>query len=453
MQYVDEYAALLSNWPGAYTCAVYSYLGLNTPQGPRLLHGKIVFEPFKSEIEADSSEFKTAHIFAGRFVKSLSPNGVAAIIESAKEGHMEGVGNLPPDERASSRFSPYSMSDYHPLVAKLFIRGAARHQIQGNLPRYIDWEMKTGDTPFDTLNELLADYGLPQLAPGTDAATLELVANAPAQIIIGHSAIKSGNCVIECRIAKALDIGKVKIGCRIFQKADVITRQSARGDTFEWSERPEHKVGRCHVSGVNAPVLEAYLSYDGIPLDQSSVVDPDKHLNSRYAIHQLFDPTTNSLRDMLLPAENDKGKNFEGAVAILLTLLGFSVSHYGHFPKLREGADIIAATLSGHTAVVECTTGLLSQKNHIAKLVTRAHSIREKLDNSGYTGVRVQPVIVTSLSRGRVEGDLEVAKEHRVAVLCREDLENALNRVALRPNAEQFFGNFEKLIPAARHRF
>jgi hypothetical protein len=276
---------------------------------------------------------------------------------------------------------------------------------------------------------------------------------APGQIVTARSAIKSGNCLIECRIAKALDLGKVKIGYRIFRNEDIIARESARGDTFEWIEESDQKLGRCRVRAVDAPVLEAYLSYDGIPLDQLSIADPEKHLNSRHAIHQLFDPPMEALREMLLPAEGDKGKNFEGAVAILLTLLGFSVSHYGHFPKLREGADIIAATPSGHTAVVECTTGLLSQKNHIAKLVTRSHSIREKLDNSGYTGIRVQPVIVTSLSRGRVEGDLEVAKEHRVAVLCREDLENALNRVALRPDAEQFFGNFEKLIPAARHRF
>jgi hypothetical protein len=178
MLYVDEYVALISKWLGAYTCAVYSYVGLNTPHGPRLLYGKIVLEPFQSDIRSDPSKFKTAHIFAGRFVKSLAPNDAQRIIENAKEGLVEGVGNLPPEERDSTRFSPYSISDYHPLVSKLFIRGATRHQLQANLPRYVDWEMKAADIPFDTLNELLADYGLPPLPPGSDAATLELVAKS-----------------------------------------------------------------------------------------------------------------------------------------------------------------------------------------------------------------------------------------------------------------------------------
>jgi len=45
----------------------------------------------------------------------------------------------------------------------------------------------------------------------------------------------------------------------------------------------------------DAPVLEAHLSYGEVPIDQSSVSDPTKHLNPRHAINQLFDPQNDRL--------------------------------------------------------------------------------------------------------------------------------------------------------------
>jgi len=40
---------------------------------------------------------------------------------------------------------------------------------------------------------------------------------------------------------------------------------------------------------------------------------------------------------MLLTPETDKPYAFEGAVATLLGLLGFSVANYGRIPKLQKG--------------------------------------------------------------------------------------------------------------------
>ena len=452
VHHVEKFSEIVSHWKGAYVCAIQSHVGLKTIQGERLLlYGKTVLEPFQSGIDQTPFLFETKHIFAGRFVRSLKSDDVPALIEKAKIGHMDNSVALFP-KRNSDPFSPYSTSNYHPLVSNLFIRGESRHYIQGQagFPQYLNWEMKSADTPFDTFDELLEHCGLPALDIMRDETSLEIVAKAPGQID-SCSIIADGNGVIECRIAKALDISKLKIGIRAFGKNhEIMCRKSLKGDLIEWHEADESRVGKCKIHVGDSPVLEAYLSYEGIPIDQSIVSDPQKHLNPRHVIHQFFDPSNDRLPLMLLKPDKDKAHVFEGAVSTLLTLFGFSVSHYGRFPILQEGPDIIATTPRGHVAVVECTLGGLNQNNKIAKLVQRTHSIGKKLENAGHGDIEIQPVIVTLLSRGEVVAELEAARANGIAVVCKENLEEVLKQIELPLNANQFFSDLKKLIPSPK---
>jgi hypothetical protein len=62
----------------------------------------------------------------------------------------------------------------------------------------------------------------------------------------------------------------------------------------------------------------------------------------------------------------------------------------------------------------------------------------------------VQPAIVTPLSRGEVEADLEMAAQHGIAVVCRENLEAGINQINLPLRAEQIFQDVKKLVPVTR---
>jgi hypothetical protein len=152
---------------------------------------------------------------------------------------------------------------------------------------------------------------------------------------------------------------------------------------------------------------------------------------------------------MLLKPETDKPYLFEGAVSTLLNLLGFSVSNYGRIPKLQKGPDIIAVSPSGHVGVIECTIGLLDQNDKLAKLVQRAKLIHDRLTETGYGFLQIQPVIVTPLSRDEVTANLSTAGQHDIAVVCRDNLEYMLNRISLPPNADQLFQDAKRLIPNA----
>jgi hypothetical protein len=195
-------------------------------------------------------------------------------------------------------------------------------------------------------------------------------------------------------------------------------------------------------------VLQAFLSYDNIALHQWWITDPKQHLNPWQVIHQIFDQDLELLKKMLLKPDTDKPFAFESAVSTLLTLVGFSVANYGRIPKLQKGPDIIAFTPVGHVGIVECTIGLINENNKLAKLVQRATLIKEKLLEARYGHLQLQAVIVTPLSREEVAADLPAAGDHGIAVICKQEIENALNQVSFPPDADRMFQDAKKLVPA-----
>jgi hypothetical protein len=267
-------------------------------------------------------------------------------------------------------------------------------------------------------------------------------------MIGGASIIKGGDAIIECRVADALDVARLRIGYKVFRK-DIVDRASVDGSTIEWRQEDDIKTGICRVQVGDASLLQAFLSYAGTSLHQWWITDPQKRFNPRYAIHQIFDEDIEMLKQMLLKPETDKPYVFEGAVSTLLNLLGFSVSNYGRIPKLQKGPDIIAVSPSGHIGVIECTIGLLDENDKLAKLVQRTKLIRDRLNETGHGFLQVQPVIVTPLSRHEVTANLETAGKHNIAVVCREDLQAMLNQIGLTPNADRLFQEAKKLIPSA----
>ena len=455
----DSFGALLSAWKGAYVCAVHSYVGVKTAKGTRLLYGRVLLEPSLAGINETPFIFATEHIVAGRFVKSVAVD-VTDLLGKAKAGEMDGLDDVVSlAAETSGSFSAYFAPIYHPFISdgprlpSLLIRGMAKHNllVTSGDSRQLDWEMRAADVPFDTLDELLEHCGLPTLTQFGDSTTLEIVARSPGTIGAA-STIDGDEAVIECRIARALDVGKLRLGYRILQRDQQTVRASITGDAFQWRDETDLKIASHRISVGKAAVLQAFLSYERISLHHWWVTDPKKHLNPRHAIHQVFDQDLELLRRMLLAPETDKqyAFAFEGAVSTLLSLLGFSVANYGRIPKLQKGPDVIVHTPLGHVGIIECTVGLLNENDKLAKLVQRTKLIKAKLADAGYGYLQLQSAIVTPLSRDEVAVDLATAGEHGIAVICKEDIEGMLRQVVLPPNADRMFQEAKRLIPSSQ---
>lgn len=454
-QEFSNFENLLTLWKDAYQCAVISYVGIKTAQGPRLLFGRIMLEPSRMGITDTKFKFETEHVIAARSVTNATWSDVASFLARAKTGGIPSIDSTAILECGKGRnLSVYFAPIHHPLITEgqrlpcLLIRGISKHDllIQATDSRQLDWELKAGDIPFDNLDELLFQCGLPALTQMGDLTVLEIVAKSPAWIS-DKSTIMGGEVRIECHVANALDIGKIRVGYKVFQKDSVVMlRESASGSTLEWQQENDTKIGIFRLPIGDAPLVQAFLSYADVSLHQWWITDPQKRLNPRHAIHQVFDEDMELLKMMLLKPESYKPYVFEGAISALCNLLGFSVVNYGRIPKLQKGPDIIAVTPAGNIWVIECTVGLLNEKDKLAKLVQRATLIKEKLTVAGYGHLQILATIVTSLSRKEVVANLEVASKHNIAVICKEDIERLLAQVGLPPNAENLFQVVKRLV-------
>lgn len=422
----------------------------------RLLFGRVLLEPDRSNVRKTVFRFETEHVIAARFVSGATPTNIKSFLAKARNGEIltvDGATNLSvqSDGNLSVFFSPI----YHPFVSEgprlpsLRVSGTSKHNLIVSVFdfRVLDWELKAAEAPFESLDELLNECNLPTQMQIGDSTTLEIVATSPV-LISDVSVINGNDAVIKCRLSIALDIEKLRLGYKVLHK-DSVQRESVSGTALSWRQERDIKVGICRVPVGDASLLQAFVSYAGVSHHQWWVTDPKKRLNPRHAIHQVFDEDLELLRRMLLEPETDKPYEFENAVSTLLNLLGFSVSNYGRIPKLQKGPDIIAISPAGHVGVIECTVGLLGKNDKLAKLVQRLKLISDKLNTAGYKFLQLQAVIVTPLSRNEVTADLETAGKNNIAVVCKEDIEAMLRQVNLPLNADGLFENSKTLIPNA----
>lgn len=452
----SNFDALVSQWSDAYPCATISYIGLKTAEGSHLLFGRILLEPTRGGIDDTMFRFETEHLMAARFVLDTTPTIIKNFVDKAKKGEIQAVeGTASLQLHADGNLSTYFSPIHHPFISDgprlptLRVSGTSRHNLTTRVvdQRVLDWELKAAETPFDNLDELLSQCGLPAQMQMGDSTTLEIVAKSPV-LISDASAITGGDALIECRLAVSLDNEKLRLGYKILHK-ESIERKSVSGSVLDWRQDGDIRIGTHRVPVGSASLLQGFVSYAGVSHHQWWVTDPQKRLNPRLAIHQVFDEDLDLLRRMVLKPETDKPYVFENAVSTLFSLLGFAVSNYGRIPKLQKGPDIIAISPTGHVSVIECTVGLLDENDKLAKLVQRAKLIRDNLGGTGYGFLQLQAVIVTPLSRDEVTANLETAGRHEIAVVCREELEGMLNQVTLPPNADRLFEDAKRLVPNA----
>ena len=453
---VDDFEKLLAIWKEAYRWKISSYLVVKTPAGPRLLFGRILLETVITPHTNLPSQVETKHIIAGQEIIKTMPADIDADIGRAKNGEMTvSARTFSLTQSESLPFSIIFSPIYHPLLTfgprlpTITVRGGSKHNLSSMLDykpyELLDWELKALDQPFDTLDELSSYLGLPTLLQMGDSTTLEIAARSPA-MISDTSKIDAQQASIKCHAAVAIDVKKIKLGYKIFHK-DSTDRSSVIGDKIKWEIEGDYRVGYSSIPVGDASVIQCFLSYDGVTLHHWWVLDPQKQLNPRYAIHEIFDEKLEAVNRFLFKFAENESRTFEDGVALLLNILGFSVSHHGRIPKLQKGPDILAITPTGNIGVIECTVGLLDEKDKLAKLVQRTRLIKEKLVTAGHSHLSVQPVIVTALRRSEIEAHLEEAGKNGIAVVCKENLENLISQINLPPNPDGLFQETIQLVP------
>ena len=153
-------------------------------------------------------------------------------------------------------------------LSVLTITGASPH-VYINQPM-LDWELKASPIPFDSLAELMTEYGLGQLR--TDVVSIDVIAEPPV-FVHSSSEVLQNTAKIVVYLPKGLLTEKTQLGYRIVGSGVVTKRASVLGESLVWREEDEHFLGTTEIEVPDNAVAQCIACYSGIALHHLYIGD------------------------------------------------------------------------------------------------------------------------------------------------------------------------------------
>jgi uncharacterized protein (DUF4415 family) len=427
-----------------YPASALSILAIRQEQDHQLLKANLLLG---ATPEVAARTFQTDHVIAAVIPLSDLGRKPTEMVRELSGGSITlpfGRFTLPMTDSFGHRavFTPFEPEGlkHQRRLAGLHILG---DPLEGLFDRaLLDWEVRAAPTPYDGLDDLASDF---RVGPLGRTASIDILASNVAEILF-ESAIADEVANITLLVAPSLEPSQASLGYRVFSQGKVVARNQAAGENITWSFLEGRHVGRTNIPVPPGALVQCFANYGSNAQHQYWIVDPKTAQNPRRAIYENFDRSQSNLESFLLqPSQGgNASRDFESAVAWWLWMIGFSPLHIGHNAKLSDAPDIIAIAPAGHVAVIECTTGLLKAANKLQHLISRSAALRRSLDASGYSFLRILPVMATSRTRSEVAADLADAEKLGVLVLTADNLTNAVKETLLLPNPDAMFADAEQ---------
>ncbi|MGY5801834.1 hypothetical protein ACXHMN_10905 [Rhizobium sp. LEGMi12c] len=429
--------------------ATFVYFAIQSANQWFLLQGRILLDP---PAEDSPTTFQSMNIRVGRFLLSESYDALTHFLADLERGHVQ----TPEGEFIFPRFDGgyrWEYEEFHPAgqqsrLEVLTISGRERETLVDR--RSLDWEVRSANPPYDSIDELLGKYHM-NFQHGF--VTMELV--APAVIVVDLGLRVDGNeATIGVVLSRAYQADEAFLGYKVLSNREVVSRGQLVGKELAWSDDGQVLRGSCKIEVPNAAIVHCFAGYQGRAESFGWIVDPNNHQNPRRSAYEVFDKELKKLTEVLFrqPGKGARSDDFETAISWLLWIRGFSIALIGtsSIPELKEGPDLLVTTPSGNVIVVECTMGMLKEDNKLPKVVARANQVREQLEKSGNAHLAVLPAMVTSLPRTSVEAELPRAAELGVYITTREGIDEALRTSFLLPDADRMFHEAQMLVAEAK---
>jgi hypothetical protein len=281
----------------------------------------------------------------------------------------------------------------------------------------------------------------------SDAVTIVFAAQ-PVLRISDQSRLIDRTAEVEIQIPSHLTTDLVTVTFADAASDGHTFRRSIAGRELQWVKANNDRLGK-YTAQLPAPsILMCRALYSGALHDESQLFDPAALPNTRRTIVELADPELKRLRIPITNPKTNKDQNaFEAGIAVLLFMLGFDTVRVGGVKQLSDAADIFATTASGRLLIVECTTALLDPKGKLEKLLVRVQEAKDRLrvGSAAFTPECVTGVVIIPKARGELGSVWTTADEHGVIILCRPEIEQALERTRLPPNADAVLDGWLRL--------
>jgi hypothetical protein len=310
----------------------------------------------------------------------------------------------------------------------------------------VDWELKASDPPYINLQELLLEY---QTAIPAGHAIFESFYAAPIIIDGERSSLNGEDASISVKVEQAINHDDVRVGVIAIKAGEAAFRRTFKGSELEWTDDGKFAIGSVACKVPAGRAVQSVAALKDVAFHYWWVIDPQHVMNARKAVYEVVDPGLAVLRELLSHTSKGASRDFESAVAWLLWLLGFAVTHLGSNRQTQDAVDILASTPGGHFALVECTTGVISTDRKVPNLLRRRALVVEKLKQSNHNVSHVLPVLVTSCGKEEVQQEIAPAERLGVLVLTRNDLLELLDQTQFVMSPDDLYKQVEERLAAA----
>jgi len=429
-------------WQHAYCYSNFSFVALRHEDELVIVAARLRLRAKEHQQEL-RPEFRSASIRAGEVPLTGSPEAIADWVTTAVSGHQLAVGGhvltlLQDPATGYSAFHDHPDSTFQPwnpsYVDRLVVSGASRWNFLS--PKELELEKELQPYGFRSIRDFMREYGFDLSA--SDMLSLEIVAE-PVARFDAKSLLRGGKARAFMSLALPLSPEEFTLIAVDTETNGGLFRRRLSSGEISWARSPSDWNGECTVDIPDKATITCRAVYGGSLHDETRLVDSDAFPNFRRTLVELADPGLQRLQGPLAnPKSKQEQNDFEAGVCVLLYMLGFDSVRVGGVKKLSDAADIFSTTPSGETLVVECTTEVLDPRGKLNNLIERVDQARQKLcrGSGGLTPDRIVGVIVIPKMRSELSSDFKVAEKHGILVLCRTEIEEAIERTRLTPNAD-----------------
>jgi hypothetical protein len=294
---VDDFFSAIRPQRDAYRYATFSYLGIKQPGGlVLLLKSRVSLNIEPSLIPL--THFHSINVRAGCY----RLNELNLDLDTLIEGITAETINTPhgplwfpsgPGGRYAAQFVPFH-PDGMQTQRRINVLTIMGNQSPTPQQPDLDWEVKAATPPYDSLNELVLEYGIgPSLMGNT--THIEIVAFNVAAIDAAKSGVSGEDAAVHVLLAQGLTPDKVSVGYRVYKPGAPTVRGVLSSSSFNWSEEEFHRHGVASIHVPTAAVLNCTASYDGIAQGHWWLFDPSRSQNSGV---RFMKPSTQDLRQL-----------------------------------------------------------------------------------------------------------------------------------------------------------
>ena len=364
-------------------------------------------------------------IYVGQFDSiSASQEELVQHIENALNGVVvtpNGVLKLP-HTHDYRYYTEAAQRDLYVYQLHLGVVGGQNELATHNELLSIDNFLRQSTPPFDGLNDVAIWLRLKSSWNENRTTAINVSVHPPVDLSLDVSSLKNNIFVVVLKAHAQFDVELISLAITGFPGNNLDSRVQI-AHTIVWQDIENGiRTGKAVATIDNCDHVLAMLLISNTVVRRHLFIDSSKARNNRLIAVQAFDKDLKMIKNSVL--KNDNSHKFEGGVAALLFLLGFS-------PCVQletDSPDIIVQTPRGRIVLIECTLKTSDFSSKLGKLVDRRGALKKELDKSGHPS-QIAIALVCRLPRDQIAADDNELVNKEVLLLSCENLLSAFGQV------------------------